>query len=432
MRFRLTRFLAVSVISVQLLTALATGAWFYIAMRDATRDLALANIEAVFDEVIDQTVAYLQPIEQTAVAIGTLVEAGKLTFDINDETGTASDLEAYFLERMRENDQFAGVFVGRPDGSFYFTTRDIAGGLSAFRTKTITGSGSERESNSLWRKLDGTPVRSDSDPDDPYDPRTRSWYELAIQSDGPVWTAPYIFFTAQRPGITAATAVRNQAGEILAVVGIDIELNTLSRFLKATTASMDGTAMIMDGSGDVFAHSSRAAVHKDGEGDSAELRFLRVDELESAVGHAYATGGSDTLASLKSNDPTFVRVEDDGESYFVGLRRMAADNWPWIVAVEVREASFATAMRRNTWIGVVLALVLGSVGSIVGYTIARDIGGPLATLRDNAHKVVDGEKVRLEPVRSRFREVQETSIALWDIMSRLREQGDKGSEQSPN
>jgi len=80
MRFRLTRFLAVCFISVQLLTALAAGVWFYLAMRDATRDLARANIETVFAEVTDQTVHYLRPIEQTAVGVGTLVETGKLGF----------------------------------------------------------------------------------------------------------------------------------------------------------------------------------------------------------------------------------------------------------------------------------------------------------------------------------------------------------------
>lgn len=431
MRFRLTRFLAISVISVQLLTALAAGAWFYMAMRDATRDLARANIESVFAEVTAQITEYLRPIEQTVAATGTLVETGKVGFDIDDGSGTAADLEALFLEQLRGNSQFAGLFVGRPDGTFYFTTRDVSHGGSAFRTKTITGSGDQRNVNSLWRKLDGTPLRSQSDPDDPYDPRSRSWYELAIQSEGPIWTTPYIFFTARRPGITAATAIRGEDGAIAAVVGIDIELDTLSRFLKSTTASLDGAAIIMDADGDIFAHSSRPAVQQQGSEDSPSLEFLTIDELGTAASRAYLAGGADSLTSLEPNEPAFVRVDDDGEAYLVGLRRMAADNWPWIVGVEVREASFATALRRNTWIGLILALLLGAIGSVVGYLIAREIGGPLAALRTNARKVVDGEKVRLEPVRSRFIEIQETSMALWELMKRLRKQDDADSEQPP-
>lgn len=259
-----------------------------------------------------------------------------------------------------------------------------------------------------------------SEPEDPYDPRTRRWYDLAVEADGPVWTDPYIFFVAQRPGTTAAIALRDGAGELEAVVGIDVELDTLSRFLESTAAGLNGSVFVMNGSGEIIAHSSQSTVRRTGNGATSDLTFLRIDELDTAAGRLYAAGEAEHQRSIDAGEPTTVRVDSDEGTYLVGLKRMTDDNWPWIVGVEVREASFVTALTRNMWIGLVIALALGSIGSLFGYIIAREIGVPLAALRSNAQKVVDGEAVRLEPVRSRFREIQETSIALWHIMTRLK------------
>ena len=420
-------FLTIAFVGVQLITALAIGLWLYFSMRDASRDLARARIEAVFASVADQTASYLEPVEENAVAIASRVRSGETDFDIDPETGAAGDLEALFLEQLLGNRQFAGIFVGLPNGDFHFTTRDVTGGLSAFRTKTILKSEGMTGSRSLWRSIEGAVVRMEVDPEDPYDPRSRGWYEQADQSDKPAWTEPYVFFTAQRPGTTIATAVRGEDGQLIAVVGIDVELATLTRFAKSAAAALDGSVFIMTGNGEMIAHSTAATVQTAANGG---LSFLTVDDLDTAAGDLLANSGSGSLIAASAQSPAFGRVVDSGESYLIGLRQLNAEAWPWIVGVEAREASFVGALTQATWIGVILVLVLGLIGIVVGIRIARSIGGPLAALRSNAQSIVDGEESRLEPVKSRFIEIQETSVALWKIMSRLKGRGDDARKSS--
>jgi len=46
------------------------------------------------------------------------------------------------------------------------------------------------------------------------------------ESPGVYWTGIYIFFTVKNPGITASKTLRDDSGELLGVVGQDIELAT--------------------------------------------------------------------------------------------------------------------------------------------------------------------------------------------------------------
>src|SRR5262249_37325127 len=65
-----------------------------------------------------------------------------------------------------------------------------------------------------------------------YDPRKRTFYDLALAAKGPVWTSPYPFYKTHYTGITRTEAVRGQGGDIVAVLTVDFDVNELSRFLE--------------------------------------------------------------------------------------------------------------------------------------------------------------------------------------------------------
>jgi hypothetical protein len=68
----------------------------------------------------------------------------------------------------------------------------------------------------------------EEDPDDPFDPRSRPWYQGAIDNEGVHWADVYVFFTDRAPGITASLAQRDpQSGDVVGVAGLDIRLAAL-------------------------------------------------------------------------------------------------------------------------------------------------------------------------------------------------------------
>jgi class 3 adenylate cyclase len=132
----------------------------------------------------------------------------------------------------------------------------------------------------IRRDPDGREIGREYPTDDTYDPRTRPWYIGAVGTPGVFWTDVYIFFTDQKPGITAAKALRNDKGELLGVVGLDIELTNLSAFLGSLQIGRSGRAMIIDETGRLVAYPEMGRMMKQMGG---KLVALRLNELGDPV-----------------------------------------------------------------------------------------------------------------------------------------------------
>ena len=63
------------------------------------------------------------------------------------------------------------------------------------------------------------------------------------------WSDIYIFFTDQKPGVTASLPIIADDGEFRGVLGLDIDLEQLSAFLASLQIGRSGRAMIIDEAG---------------------------------------------------------------------------------------------------------------------------------------------------------------------------------------
>ncbi|MFT3847612.1 MAG: diguanylate cyclase [Propionivibrio sp.] len=98
------------------------------------------------------------------------------------------------------------------------------------------------------------PLRSDD-----FDPRTRPWYQSAIDHVDPVWSPVYFDFTSKQPIITVARSVSDAKGNRLGVAAVDVELRMISDVLRSLTISRNGVAFVMDGNGRIVASSEEGA-----------------------------------------------------------------------------------------------------------------------------------------------------------------------------
>ena len=96
-----------------------------------------------------------------------------------------------------------------------------------------------------------------------YDPRVRPWYRTAIEKDGFSVSAPYLYASVDALGITCVLPVRNAAGELLGVLGLDILLDSLASILDDLEIPKDGRAIILDSEG--FVVASQFPVARTGE-----------------------------------------------------------------------------------------------------------------------------------------------------------------------
>ena len=204
--------LIAGVIGLQVVTVSAILFSSFFTTQDVLLGHAREIMANVANETIEHTERFLAPA-QTAADLTQRLAQEKVVNSTN-----AIEIESYFLAQLDLYDQFAGIFYGTTDGRFFYVKRDDELTEQGFKTKNITLKDGVRHIELLWRDSDYMLVSRKEDPTDLFDPRLRPWFQQAAEAGKQIWTDPYIFFTSRQPGITAATPVSNENGEIIGVV----------------------------------------------------------------------------------------------------------------------------------------------------------------------------------------------------------------------
>ena len=262
---------------------------------------------------IESILRHLDPAEQSVEVTARLLASGLV------ET-TNPGLERYLYTQLSVMPQMTGAFVGYPDDSFVFVATEGEG----FRTKRIA-MGQERSVTVEHFDESFELTSTETLLDDDYNPALRPWYQLAEESEAIAWTEPYVFFSSQQPGVTASRAVRVD-GEIVAVVGVDVELTGLAEFLDEMSSTETGEAFVVSGDTVVAAPSryeEQISVAEDGS-----VRLLSTAELD--VPGAALDGGRSVN-----------RVPgEDGNDLVLRQTIPADQGLDWDVVVRASEAEF--------------------------------------------------------------------------------------------
>ncbi|KMW58126.1 Methyl-accepting chemotaxis protein [Candidatus Rhodobacter oscarellae] len=333
----------------------------------ASQDLLLRfseNIAArISRDATAYTEGYLDPADKTAELTQRLLETGLL------DPGDRSALSQYFLELLAARPNFDGIYLGEVDGGFIYASRAGDEDPGAFRVKRIANAPA-RTVRLDWYAPQLQHVWREMDPKDDYDPRTRPWYEAALDEDGTVWTPPYIFFSSQAPGITVAVPVRASAGGgsgFVGAVGVDIKIAALSGFLETLDISPRGQAAIVAENGDIIAHSISELT----EGGAFKTLAERDDPILTQAA-AQIEGGLDTLFP---GEIRLARFGADGETWIGAVLRLDLERTPWTVFTYLPEDDILGPLQRVRNIALVVSLLALISTAGLGALYARRVTG---------------------------------------------------------
>ncbi len=177
---------------------------------------------------------------------------------------------------MRRNNFLNGVYVGLPDGSFYavqafspldsaFVGFDLTAKRNILLRELVRDTAGEQimRNEFLLPDAEGRGYLRSEQPAPNYDPRSRPWYVGAVERAQPIWTKPYTFATSGNLGITYAVPVRDAAGQLRAVIGVDIELSDMARLMDAESKRIGGTVFIANNEGEVLGHTALMRRHRE-------------------------------------------------------------------------------------------------------------------------------------------------------------------------
>lgn len=198
-----------------------------------------------------------------------------------------------------------------------------------------------------------------------YDPRKRPWYDAAVKQQGTILTAPYVFASTGQLGITIATPL-SRDGQLLGVVGADLNLKTLVDIITSLDAGGLGEAFLVDGDGKILVSLNPDKVLKN-------LKDVYPDQtplLGASLSETHEAGQARLLG-------------------FTPVSGLPSVTWFLGLSVDRKKAYAAATEARDSAIVVTIVAVLAIV-ALLGVLI-RALLGPLRSLTQAMTDIAEGE-----------------------------------------
>jgi diguanylate cyclase (GGDEF)-like protein len=338
-------------------------------------------IHGIADETEENARSFLVPAESSIGLIADLLESQ--VFDPEQWR----PVEHHFLAHLIRYEHIDGLYLGELDGEFLYVRRNSDSEIertgAAFTTKRIHGQDGRRRADFIYRAADRRHVGQELDREDSYDPRDRPWFKKAMQVNGRIWTDPYIFYTSRQPGVSVAVPWFDAEGEVLGVVGADIELEQLSTFLADQPIGKNGLAVLLDERGRIIADSQNRLL--DAWAGTDKLGLPTVDEYgDDRLSASMPTldALTRTAGQFEKNNPRFVV---NGGYYFSILKQFFSDiEQKWFINIVASEDDFLGTLKSNQSRTLLLTLFLGALITIASIWTAFRLAVPISRLETAA------------------------------------------------
>jgi len=204
-------------------------------------------------------------------------------------------------------------------------------------------------------------------PPEGYDPTARPWYKLANEVKATVATAPYIFASTKKPGITVARPF--DAGGQPGVVGGDISLEEMIAIVNSIQLRGDGYAFLATRDGKIVAHQKP---------DSALKPVAEV------------IGGFDAGGLQSADDKIAVReVVLDGRTKYVVASSVSGVDW--VLCAVVDKAAILSPLNSLLMVLVIAGLSMAALGVLLANVALSRLLTGLFRLRDALAEISSGQ-----------------------------------------
>jgi len=277
---------------------------------------------------------------------------------------------------LEQNPLLSAVYVGYPDGQFLLVrplrTAELHARMGApddavFLLQSIAHEQGGAAMVGRWSFYDAqlrllaTSIR----PDYRFDPRTRPWYDEALQSRTQILTTPYVFFTTQEVGVTLS----QPSEEGGAVLGLDVALTDLGREIGSLRLMPRTEIAVLGKDRRVLAYPdmSRVLLRDGDQARMSPLSELGVPSLTSLNALGVQPGASR-------------RFEAQGEEWLGQVQPLQSPRWrnlSLLMAIPTAEllVDMNRDLRRQVLLSLGLLALLLPLGWIAGRRRAHP-GGP--------------------------------------------------------
>ncbi|RIX80609.1 adenylate/guanylate cyclase domain-containing protein [Acidovorax cavernicola] len=355
------------------------------------------------DRIEDKVLAFLAKAESAVGAIG---NSPSLT-----PAGETVDRTAELLwTLLQQSPELDSVYVANVEGKMLMALRYPVPAIrhiarsSDFTTETWQYKlplGSEADVQQRFATQRVEAYRSS------YNPTQRSWFVQARKTQGPVWTAPYVFAAAQELGVTYALPSQRRQAEgspQAMVVAGDVSLGRLSEFVRQFSRNGNGNSALLSADHKVLARSDMPGVLHTLEAPTGALGALDAQMVADGI----AGSGTDKAFAFSH----------EGRRYLVQASRIPATGWQLVSWVP--EDVLLGGLRRAVAWSLLLALVFLGLALYMSLKLSKLVTAPVENLSRIARRIGRLELDDLPREPSRVLEIQHLDQALDDSARSLK------------
>jgi signal transduction histidine kinase/CheY-like chemotaxis protein/HPt (histidine-containing phosphotransfer) domain-containing protein len=357
---------------------LLLGGLAALVLQQRQQDRLTATAEAQLGELVGEIGNAFDALFLPAAAITDAVIEARL------DSLAFADVERLFFalagHPVRHLPQINGIYLGFPDGGFLQSQEYVPAGVAAQAGAALDPAMGTRRR--LLRLPDGSVqnrwfhvLRSDGEwhgldlPPDGYDPRARPWYRDAAAGETAIWTAPYVFASTGKLGVTHARALRRRDGSLWAVLGIDMTIEALSDILRQRQSALvqagpehaGSIVFATDPAGALVGHPQLAAAMEQTGGDvgAALQGLLQPGRVERALLDAAPAAGQ------------VRRVAFNGTDYILGRAALRGATAMPLHVYLAQDVDVVTAAARRDLQRNLLLLLLGTAiaAAVIAYAV---------------------------------------------------------------
>ena len=248
---------------------------------------------------------------------------------------------------------------------------------------------------------------------------SEAWYVDAIKADKPIWSSIYIWSDLQNHiSVSASTPVYDKRKKLLGVLGVDLELSQISRFLQTLNNNHLGHIFIMEQSGLIVASSENESPAPLFDGKATRLNAINsqvpmirkvTEDLIHRYGSLQAIVRPQLLRPLLDGKP-FVRVIPYHDQF--GL--------DWQVVMVIPEAEFMAEIDANTKITWLLCFFTLVIATGLGILTSNLIAAPIRHLSLASRKIASGKLSQVVNVKG-IAELETLANAFNQMASELKD-----------
>ncbi len=371
-----------TVITVQFITQIftAVGLTGWLSFRNgsmAVNELTTQLSREVSERIEDHVQNFAEVAHLFLAMNVASIQSGNI--NIND----FYQLQSYFWNQTQISEQITTLYYGDQSGKFLLVKNEDPPLLYVRDELTQ----SQRE----VYQLDGEGNILKRLNNNQYDPRERPWYQAVVKANKSTWSDIYSFAAAPVLGITPATPIYAENGDLQGVIALDLTLEQLSHFLQGLKISQSGLAFIMERNGNIVASSIDEPPFIMTEAGQQRLKAVESQSLliqSTARFLQKQFGDYDRIHQFKQLN---FDVHLSGRQFVTVEPLQDGRGLDWLMVVVIPEADFMARIHENTRNTIILCVIALLMATGTGILTARWVTKAIIDLNQAAKKIAQGQ-----------------------------------------